>query len=88
MLRRFMLDHPASVGETYGEHAKVAASFGIAMIAGGLACLVHAIVPAFFATTGSDMVRRLYQRMSSRGRQPERTRPRATPSPWQLEYEI
>ncbi|WP_174275600.1 DUF6356 family protein [uncultured Sphingomonas sp.] len=63
MLNRLFLDHPRSVGESYSEHMAVAGSFGMAMIAGGLACLVHAVLPCTFTSTGSGIVRRLYQRM-------------------------
>jgi len=49
--RRFV-EHPASVGESYGEHFAVASGFGLRLIAAGLACLVHACVPAWFTRTG------------------------------------
>ncbi len=55
--------HPRDVGETYGEHFQVAASFGGAMIAAGLACLVHAVLPFCFTTTGSAAIRELHERM-------------------------
>lgn len=65
-------DHPASVGESYVEHLEVATSFGIAMILGGLACLVHGLVPGLFVKTGSSTIRRLHDRMvSHRRRQPD-----------------
>lgn len=63
MFRRLFLDHPDEVGESYGEHARVAGRFGAEMIAGGCACLVHAAVPAFFKTAGSGTVARLHARM-------------------------
>lgn len=59
MFRRLFLDHPASVGESYAEHFGVAARFGCAMIGGGLAGLVHAVLPFAFKTTGSRTVMRL-----------------------------
>lgn len=59
----FFLKHPRSVGETYLEHLVVAASFGLMMMAGGLACLVHAIVPAAFEHTASRMISALNTRM-------------------------
>jgi hypothetical protein len=59
----FFVKHPRSVGETYLEHLVVAASFGLMMIAGGLACLVHAIVPAAFEHTASRMISALNTRM-------------------------
>jgi hypothetical protein len=55
--------HPNDVGETYGEHFGVAMGFGVAMIAGGLACAVHAVLPFLFTTTGSATIRRLHDRM-------------------------
>lgn len=59
MFRRLFLDHPASVGESYGEHFGVASRFGVAMIAGGLCGIVHAFLPFAFKTTGSRTVTRL-----------------------------
>ncbi len=55
--------HPHEVGETYAEHFTVAGSFGVAMILGGLACLVHAALPFLCTTTGSRTIRRLHDRM-------------------------
>lgn len=63
MLSHMFLDHPRTVEESYGEHFVVASGFGLSMIAAGLACLIHAVVPGFFVTTGSDAIRRLYDRM-------------------------
>ena len=55
--------HPHDVGETYGEHFVVASSFGTAMILGGLACLVHGVLPFLFTSTGSQTIKRLHERM-------------------------
>lgn len=63
MLKRAFTDHPASVGESYPEHFRTAAGFGVAMIAGGIACLVHACVPALFVKTGSATIARLSARL-------------------------
>ncbi|GAA4012965.1 hypothetical protein GCM10022280_08780 [Sphingomonas swuensis] len=69
---RFFTEHPESVGESYGEHLLVASSFGASMIAGGIACLIHGLVPGLFMKTGSDTIRRLNQRMvTHRQRKPE-----------------
>lgn len=56
-------EHPHAVGETYTEHFGVAAGFGTAMIGGGLACLVHAVLPFLCTSTGSRTIRRLHDRM-------------------------
>ena len=63
MLNKLFREHPAEVGESYGEHFRAAGGFGIKMIGGGIACVVHAIVPGLFITTGSGTVNRLYQQM-------------------------
>jgi hypothetical protein len=55
--------HPSDVGESYAEHFVVATSFGSAMILGGLACLVHGVLPFLFTSTGSSTIKRLHERM-------------------------
>jgi len=63
VLRKLFLDHPADLGESYGEHFRAASGFGVRMIAGGIACIIHALVPRFFQTTGSGTITRLYALM-------------------------
>ncbi|MDZ5650747.1 MULTISPECIES: DUF6356 family protein [Nitrospirillum] len=63
MLRKLFIDHPSSVQESYGEHALVATSFGVRMLLGGMACLVHAIVPGLFVRTGSGIITVLHDEM-------------------------
>ncbi|MGD9812702.1 MAG: DUF6356 family protein [Sphingobium sp.] len=63
MIHRLFLQHPRTVGENYGEHFAAASGFGFSMIFGGLACVVHGLIPGVFVTTGSDTVRRLHDRM-------------------------
>ena len=55
--------HPASVGESYGEHFQMAVGFSVRMMAGGLACMVHAILPFMFVKTGSRIIDGLHDRM-------------------------
>jgi Family of unknown function (DUF6356) len=63
MFRRLFVDHPKSVDEKYWEHFGVAGRFGVTMIWGGLCALVHAIVPGWCITTGSDTIKRLNEIM-------------------------
>ncbi len=56
-------DHPASVGESYLEHLKTSSGFGLRMIAGGIACFIHAIFPFLCTRTGSQQVCTLHERM-------------------------
>ena len=69
MFRRLFLDHPASVDESYGEHFRVAAGFGVSLLIGALAAFVHALVPAFCQRTGSNTVKTLHKRLT---RDPQR----------------
>lgn len=52
--------HPASVGESYGQHLGVATRFGVRMIAGGVAAMIHGVFPFLFATTGSRTIGALH----------------------------
>jgi hypothetical protein len=63
MPRLSFTEHPAAVGETYVEHLGVAGGFGVRMILGGLACLVHGLLPFLFTTTGSRTIAALHERM-------------------------
>ena len=62
-LRRAYTDHPASVGETYGEHLAHATGFGLRMIGGGIACILHGLLPFLFVKTGSRQIVTLHGRM-------------------------
>ena len=86
LIDRWFAEHPRSVGESYREHFLTALRFALAMLAGGLACLVHALVPALFERTGSRTVKRLYSDMVSR--QPGMAPPAYEDPSWRPEYEI
>jgi hypothetical protein len=86
MIDRLFLSHPRSVGETYPEHAGVAARFGATMVVGGVACIIHAVFPSLFPRAASDRVKRLYAQMVAR--QPNMRRPAFEEPEWQIEYEI
>ena len=62
-LRRLFTDHPSTVGETYTQHFVSAAGFAIQMMIGAICCLVHAVLPFLFQTTGSGKIQRLYSEM-------------------------
>jgi hypothetical protein len=56
------------------------------MVAGGLACFVHALFPKLFERTGSAAIKRLYATIVAR--QPG-SEPLAHEEPgWRVEYEI
>ena len=56
---------PNAVGETYLQHTMFAGSVGLRMIVGGLACMVHGVLPFLFATTGSRTILALADRIAA-----------------------
>lgn len=62
-IKKIFTEHPATVNETYAQHCGHAWSFGWRMALAGVACMVHALVPALFVRTGSETVTTLYDRM-------------------------
>lgn len=67
-LQGYMLRHPRSIGETYGEHFQAAIATGGDVMLAGAACIVHAVLPCSFETTASDCIARLHGRLQSRRR--------------------
>ena len=67
MIARLFHDHPASVDETYGEHARFAFGFALRLFAAAGAALVHAVLPFAFEKTASGIVAELYERTHNRG---------------------
>lgn len=88
MFKRIFIDHPRSVGESYTEHASTAGRFGVAMVTGGLACIVHAVLPSVFERTASNTVKRLYEQMKARQPAFAEKRPAFREPEWLPEYEI
>ena len=62
-LKALFCDHPASVGESYGEHMAAAGGFAVRLFAAAVVCTVHALLPFLFEKTASAMVGGLYDRM-------------------------
>ena len=44
---------------TYLEHFRFASGYGIQCIKAGFSLILHSIIPAYFSTTGSDLVNKL-----------------------------
>jgi hypothetical protein len=66
MLGRMFWDHPKSLGMSWAEHGAGAVVIGARMVGAGLACIVHAAVPALFTETAGRTVRSLHDHMISR----------------------
>jgi len=61
----FLTEHPTSVEETYGEHAKVAGNFAKELALAAMAAAVHAVFPALFECTASTKIKQLHAEMTS-----------------------
>ena len=59
--------HPATVDESYLEHARFALRFSAKLLLAGLAALVHAVLPFCFEKTAGNMIRELYGEIANRG---------------------
>ena len=66
MLRKLLFEHPQEIGETYAQHASCALWIGLRLIAAGLACLVHALLPGLCVRTASEAVDDITKLMGTR----------------------
>jgi hypothetical protein len=66
MIARLFLDHPASVGESYGQHFLASSRVGLKLGVAALACFVHALVPGLCKTTGSTAILKLHDEIAPR----------------------
>ncbi len=65
-LVRAFTAHPANVGENYLQHFCFATRFSVRLFAAAGAALIHAIVPALFETTASDLIERMHDDLNHR----------------------
>ena len=66
MLARLFQDHPKSLGMSWAEHAFGAVAIGTKMVSAGVACIIHAAVPALFTETAGRAVTSLHAQMVRR----------------------
>lgn len=66
MVSKMFFDHPRSLGMSWADHGVGAARIGMRMVGGGLACFVHALIPAFFTETAGRTVSDLHDYMVRR----------------------
>ena len=67
-LKRHFTEHPASVGETYGEHMRMAAHFAKELTLAAGAAAIHAVFPSVCCTSASTRVKRLHTEMTTGNR--------------------
>ena len=80
-LGRLFSDHPRSLGMNWASHGIGAAKISAELIAAGVACMIHAIVPGWFTQTAGRTVERMHDHMI------KRKAGAANPSDWP-DYEI
>jgi Family of unknown function (DUF6356) len=68
-LKSMFVDHPESVGESYGQHFAVALGFAFALLVAGFAALIHVLIPGLCKTTASSTIRQLHSRIAARDHQ-------------------
>lgn len=66
-LAKHFTTHPATVDETYLQHAAFAARFSSKLLLAGGAAAVHAVLPFCFEKTAGNMIRELYGEIAHRG---------------------
>lgn len=66
MIARLFLNHPRSVGESYGAHFWFAASMAARLFAAGGAAAAHAVLPFLFEKTASRMLRAMHRQIENR----------------------
>ena len=54
------IEHPASTGETYGQHCRRALRVSWTLAGASMAAVVHALVPGLFTTRASDTIFELH----------------------------
>jgi hypothetical protein len=67
MITRMFFDHPASIDESYGEHARFAFGFSVKLFVAAGAALVHSLIPCLFEKTASRIIGDLYAKTHNRG---------------------
>jgi hypothetical protein len=66
MADRLFLEHPRSLGMSWGGHGLGAVKIGARLVGAGCACLVHAVVPAVFTQTAGKTITGMYEHMMRR----------------------
>lgn len=62
-IKQLFTEHPATVGESYGQHFISAMGFSLALFKAAAVCCIHAMLPFLFEKTGSQCITELYSRM-------------------------
>lgn len=78
------LEHPNSVGETYGQHLRAAFGYSWRLFKASLGCALHGLMPWLCTHTGSALIQDMHQELQARNalavrdRSPEQTEAKAS----------
>ena len=59
-------EHPQSLGMSWASHGAGAVRIGARLIGAGIACMVHAVIPAWFTQTAGRTVTAMHEDMARR----------------------
>ena len=66
LVARLFTDHPKSLGMSWTSHGIGAVGIAFRLIGAGIACLVHAVVPALFTQTAGRTVTSMHDEIVRR----------------------
>ncbi len=66
LVQRLFVEHPRSLGMTWGAHGAGALKIGVELIGAGCAAIIHAAVPGWFTETAGRTIARVYNHIQSR----------------------
>ena len=66
LIGRLFTDHPRSLGMSWAGHGIGAVGIAFRLIGAGLACLIHAAVPAWFTQTAGKTVTTMHDEIARR----------------------
>ncbi len=65
--KQLFIAHPEALNESYGQHFRHAMRYSGRMFAASFCAFTHALFPFLFEKTASNMVKKMYADMTSRG---------------------
>ena len=58
--------HLSSIGESYGQHFLHASYYFVMLLIAAISALIHALLPFLFEKTASQIISKLYRKMTER----------------------
>jgi hypothetical protein len=66
VMGRLFTDHPRSLGMSWAAHGIGAVGIAFRLIGAGVACLIHAVVPAWFTQTAGKTITTMHDEIARR----------------------